>query len=74
MTFNEIAPEINSNQTKLLLRELLGALPKQKPKMTYAEASKDFRLMEIAHIESGYNQCLTEVVNALSDYLKDNNA
>jgi len=60
MTLQTVAPELNSNQKKLLLRELLSVLPEVGT--TYAH--KEYF--------SGYETCLTEVEQALTNYIEGN--
>jgi hypothetical protein len=55
----------NNSEINTILSLIASKMPEKKPKRSYAECCKDFRLMELALIESGFNQAIDSVKSIL---------
>lgn len=51
--------------TQAITQAMLEALPEKKRKMSFAEASKDVKLYELATHNHGYNQAILEMESAI---------
>jgi len=69
MTFQEAAPEVNENQTKLVYSELIGMLPRNRTDITgYHEDFVPEQLTRITVANRTYNQALADVKAVLEEY------
>lgn len=53
--------------TQSILQTIRKHLPEKKRKMSYAEAAKDFKLMEIATQNHGWNLAIDEITKVLEE-------